>query len=101
MRSAHCKASPLCGNDRLSCLGIQEGSGMKPGRFVCPFPFLRSMSLSFLPAIVAAPLFFGGTLAIGQETVLHNFRNNGLGGASPRGGLIADPAGNLYGTTTT
>ena len=74
---------------------------MKPGRFVYPFPFFRLMSLSFLAVVVAAPLFLGGALAIGQETVLHNFRNNGLGGASPRGGLVADAAGNLYGTTTT
>jgi uncharacterized repeat protein (TIGR03803 family) len=59
------------------------------------------MSWSFLAVILATPLFLGGTLAIGQEAVLHNFHNNGLGGASPRGGLIVDAAGNLYGTTTT
>jgi len=35
----------------------------------------------------------------GQETVLYAF-TGGADGAYPEGGLIADPAGNLYGTTT-
>lgn len=34
----------------------------------------------------------------GQETILHNF-TGGPDGAGPAGGLVADPAGNLYGTT--
>src|SRR6266852_4283088 len=33
------------------------------------------------------------------ETILHNFGNNGTDGVNPRGGLILDAAGNLYGTT--
>ena len=34
------------------------------------------------------------------ETVLHVFKGNKYGdGASPGGGLVSDPAGNLYGTT--
>ena len=36
--------------------------------------------------------------AAGDETVLYNFRG-GPDGASPQGGVIRDPAGNLYGTT--
>jgi uncharacterized repeat protein (TIGR03803 family) len=34
----------------------------------------------------------------GHETVLHNF-TGGADGAYPDGGVILDPAGNLYGTT--
>jgi uncharacterized repeat protein (TIGR03803 family) len=33
----------------------------------------------------------------GKETVLYSF--DGSGGANPRGGLIVDAKGNLYGTT--
>ena len=33
------------------------------------------------------------------ETVLHDFTHN-IDGANPRGGLVMDAAGNLYGTTT-
>jgi uncharacterized repeat protein (TIGR03803 family) len=36
----------------------------------------------------------------GQETVVHSFNPNGIDGALPAGGLVADNAGNLYGTTT-
>jgi uncharacterized repeat protein (TIGR03803 family) len=36
----------------------------------------------------------------GNETVLYNFMG-GLDGANPYGGLVLDPAGNLYGTTFT
>jgi uncharacterized repeat protein (TIGR03803 family) len=36
--------------------------------------------------------------ATGTETVLHEF-TGGADGATPRGGLISDAAGNLYGTT--
>ena len=34
------------------------------------------------------------------ETVLHSFNNNGSDGALPEAGLVFDPAGNLYGTTS-
>ena len=36
--------------------------------------------------------------AAGQETVLYSF-TGGVDGKSPSGGVIRDPAGNLYGTT--
>jgi uncharacterized repeat protein (TIGR03803 family) len=35
------------------------------------------------------------------EKILHNFNQSGSAGAFPRGGLIFDAAGNLYGTTST
>jgi uncharacterized repeat protein (TIGR03803 family) len=34
------------------------------------------------------------------EKLLHSFRNNGTDGELPKGGLIFDSAGNLYGTTS-
>jgi uncharacterized repeat protein (TIGR03803 family) len=34
------------------------------------------------------------------ESILHNFNNNGVDGFYPHAGLVADAAGNLYGTTT-
>lgn len=36
----------------------------------------------------------------GNETVLHAFSSTDLGGYGPIGGLVADAAGNLYGTTS-
>ncbi len=38
--------------------------------------------------------------AAGKETVLHAFAGYPSDGAQPKAGLIRDPAGNLYGTTT-
>jgi len=38
----------------------------------------------------------GGTWT---ETVLHDFKNDGTDGNQPRGGLVFDSSGNLYGTT--
>ena len=35
------------------------------------------------------------------ETVIYSFQGNGNDGFTPRGGLIFDAAGNLYGTTWT
>ena len=35
-----------------------------------------------------------------SETVLHTFQNNGKDGSTPKGGVIVDKAGNLYGTTS-
>lgn len=34
-----------------------------------------------------------------QETILHNFDNNGVDGVEPEAGVVIDPAGTLYGTT--
>lgn len=34
------------------------------------------------------------------ESVLHSFKNDGKDGVYPYGGVILDPSGNLYGTTT-
>ena len=48
--------------------------------------------------LAAILLLLGSVLAVGQETVLHRFRS-GNDGSEPRAGLIADAAGNLYGTT--
>jgi uncharacterized repeat protein (TIGR03803 family) len=35
----------------------------------------------------------------GKFTLLHKFSNDGTEGVAPNGGLVRDPAGNLYGTT--
>ena len=35
----------------------------------------------------------------GKFTLLHKFSNDGSEGVGPNGGLVRDPAGNLYGTT--
>jgi uncharacterized repeat protein (TIGR03803 family) len=51
-------------------------------------------SAGFLILVTA----YGGTAACGAETVLHAFQG-GTDGALPAGGLMADKAGNLYGTT--
>jgi len=57
-----------------------------------------SVGLRATLAIFTLALLVTGTAA-GQETVLHNFNDNGADGFSPWGGLIFDKAGNLYGTT--
>jgi len=36
----------------------------------------------------------------GTFTLLHKFRNDGSEGVTPNGGLVSDPAGNLYGTNS-
>ncbi len=36
----------------------------------------------------------------GTFTVLHEFSNDGSEGVTPNGGLVSDPSGNLYGTTS-
>ena len=38
--------------------------------------------------------------AAGQETVLYSVHGRGPTGANPTSGVIRDPAGNLYGTTS-
>jgi uncharacterized repeat protein (TIGR03803 family) len=34
------------------------------------------------------------------ETIVHSFEPSNWDGGNPHGGLIMDPAGNLYGTTS-
>ena len=36
----------------------------------------------------------------GTFTLLHKFKNDGSEGATPNGGLVSDPSGNLYGTNS-
>jgi uncharacterized repeat protein (TIGR03803 family) len=53
-----------------------------------------------LAVFVAILMFVGNAIAAGPtERVLHRFRG-GKDGSAPSAGLIADKAGNLYGTTT-
>jgi uncharacterized repeat protein (TIGR03803 family) len=64
----------------------------------------RNLALGRFPALVAAALVAAILLprgAAAQElTTLYSFTGSGAGdGANPEAGLIADPAGNLYGTT--
>ena len=52
---------------------------------------------------VGSPYNWGTVFRVttsGTETILHNFVRGGTDGKKPRGGLIRDPAGNLYGTTS-
>ena len=52
---------------------------------------------------VGGPSNFGTVFRVttsGTETILHSFVKGGTDGKKPRGGLIRDPAGNLYGTTS-
>jgi uncharacterized repeat protein (TIGR03803 family) len=58
-----------------------------------------SSKLPFISAVVAGFLFASaGAVANGAEKTLYTFQG-GSDGAGPRGALIADRAGNLYGTT--
>ena len=62
---------------------------------------MRSKKLSMGPRIVLAIFvlsLFTAQLASGQEKVLYNFYDVG-GAVLPVAGVIADAAGNLYGTT--
>jgi uncharacterized repeat protein (TIGR03803 family) len=58
------------------------------------------------PVVTAVWAIFTAILLMGvprasaqQERVIHSFSNNGVDGSGPQGALLADPAGNLYGTT--
>jgi len=61
------------------------------------FPRTRFLP-KWLTAILLLPIAFS-LLAQATETVLHTFAGPPTDGANPAGGLIADGAGNLYGTT--
>jgi uncharacterized repeat protein (TIGR03803 family) len=61
-------------------------------------PRQSSLVSSRVASLLTAILMFAGTAFAGTETVVHSF----LGapdGVSPNAGLVADAAGNLYGTT--
>ena len=58
-----------------------------------------SIALSTALAILAVALLVTSSWASTPETVLYSFNNNGTDGASPQAALVADAAGNLYGTT--
>jgi uncharacterized repeat protein (TIGR03803 family) len=61
-----------------------------------------SSGLNLVLAVSALALVVATTRAAAQtDSVLHSFNNNGKDGTNPRGGLVADAAGNLYGTTYT
>jgi uncharacterized repeat protein (TIGR03803 family) len=59
--------------------------------------------VAFLPfALMAVLLFLAAVSQPAQSqtfTVIHNFTRKGNDGASPYGGPVLDPSGNLYGTT--
>lgn len=58
----------------------------------------KTKTLSFtLQSALAVLLIAGTSLGSDRETVLHNF--TGTNGLSPYAALVADAAGNLYGTT--
>jgi hypothetical protein len=59
----------------------------------------KRLSVCFALLIMAVAGFLMTDVAAGQElTTLHNF-GNGTDASGPWGGLVADAAGNLYGTT--
>jgi uncharacterized repeat protein (TIGR03803 family) len=76
----------------VSMLAFRDGLLMRSKRL-----FLERIALL---AISAMSLVLTGTVAVAQqERVLHSFNNNGIDGYQPAAGLLADSAGNLYGTT--
>ena len=59
-----------------------------------------TLGLTVLVAMVALAMIAAPPRAAAQtETLLYSFKNNGTDGVDPEAGLIADAAGNLYGTT--
>jgi uncharacterized repeat protein (TIGR03803 family) len=59
----------------------------------------KKISIGLFAVILAAWLMAGTCMATEPENVLHSFNPSGANGSQPFGGLIADSAGNLYGTT--
>jgi uncharacterized repeat protein (TIGR03803 family) len=60
----------------------------------------RYIASIFVLAIFAMAAFVAGTSAAAEDDMLlHSFNNNHTDGYAPYAGLIADAAGNLYGTT--
>lgn len=61
----------------------------------------RNLSVGFMAvALVTLTVFFSAARAIAQqEKILHSFNTNTADGINPRGNLIFDSSGNLYGTT--
>ena len=58
-----------------------------------------SARLNAVLAISIASLLTASIAAVGQESVLHSFQPGGRDAAFPSAALIADGAGNLYGTS--
>jgi uncharacterized repeat protein (TIGR03803 family) len=60
-----------------------------------------SLASTLVLAAMASTTLTAGTLAAAQEEVVHVFKGASIAGGSayPNGGLIADAAGNLFGTT--
>ena len=60
----------------------------------------RGRVVALFSAALVAVAGFSSTAAAQELTTLYSFTGTGNGdGANPEAGLIADPAGNLYGTT--
>ncbi len=58
-----------------------------------------SIGLRVVLAVLTLAWLGTNNLANGQESVLHSFQPNGMDGAFPSAGLVADSAGNLYGSS--
>jgi uncharacterized repeat protein (TIGR03803 family) len=88
-------ASPQASTTRVPDCTIQISSEVTDMRAT---QFLRGMSL--LAFSVGVLQFIGSGVAVAEsENVLHSFRG-GSDGTNPSTGLVADSAGNLFGTTT-
>ena len=58
-----------------------------------------SVGLKAVLVVLTVAWLATGSLANGQESVLHNFQPNGMDGAFPSAALVADSAGNFYGSS--
>src|SRR5579885_1514795 len=72
------------------------------GKFGCSKHFEvaedRMLARLFRALLLSSLLLIVSSLALGAETVLHNFNPYTTGGINPAGGLLLDSAGNFYGT---